>query len=183
LVLARRPAAIRRGSIDQPQWAPTTTAARIIYAGPRLSQTILTHSVSGASDTITITSGYTVQSQDVDATVEITGGTNATAGWYRIASVDTGANSWTLDRACTIGSSSNLTGTMTYTLIRDTGFGTVYSGLGFKGHATYTGTPRCHIGVHVKSVPEITELINSDKVLRVVRKMLGCGRADAPLLA
>ncbi len=148
--------------------------ARILYGGPKVDLASTTHSVTGASATITITSGYTVKSQDVDATVQITGGTNAVLSdndgdgaddpsWFRIASVDTGTNSWTLDRNCTIGSSTNLIGLMTYTLWRDPGYGNFYQGLAFKGHSTYLGTPRAHVGMHVVSEPEPSGGIGSGK--------------------
>jgi hypothetical protein len=132
-------------------------AAQIIYAGPRISLASVTHSVTGASATIRITSGYTVKTQDVGATVHITGGTNAEiddathGSWYVIESVNTVNNEWTLDRPCTSGSSSNLTGLMTYSLWKDRGFGNFYEGLHFKGNedAGVATTSRCHLGMHV----------------------------------
>jgi len=130
--------------------APTysTKCARLIYAGPKISLASLTHSL--ASATLTITAGYTVKSQDVGATVEITGGTGATAGFYTITSVSAGSpGSWTLDHAPG-GSGTDLTGTMTYSLVKDKGYGTLYRGLYFKGEAQLaTSEANCHVGVHV----------------------------------
>lgn len=65
----------------------------------------------GASATITIT-GYTVIAGDVGNVVKITGGTNFTAGYYEITSVNTGASTWTLDRTCTTGAGAAMTGRM-----------------------------------------------------------------------
>ena len=65
----------------------------------------------GTSATITIT-GYTVINGDVGNVVKITGGTNFTAGYYEIVSVNTGANTWTLDRNCTSGVGAAMTGRM-----------------------------------------------------------------------
>jgi hypothetical protein len=122
------------------------TSARLIYAGPKLDLSTTTHSLSGA--TITFTAGHTVISQDVGATVEITGGTGATTGFYVVESV--GANTWTLDRAPG-GSGTDLTGLMTYTLIRDPGFGTCYKGLALKGGPSSPGGTKCHVGLHIKT--------------------------------
>lgn len=63
--------------------------------------TLTTASVVNATTTkITVSAGdYTVLSSDVSNLVRIYGGT-ATAGTYLITAVDTGANTWTLDRSC-----------------------------------------------------------------------------------
>lgn len=65
----------------------------------------------GTSATITL-AGYTVINGDVGNVVKITGGTNFTTGYYEIVSVNTGANTWTLDRNCTSGAGSGMTGRM-----------------------------------------------------------------------
>jgi hypothetical protein len=65
----------------------------------------------GASSTVTL-AGYTVLAGDVNNTFKVTSGTNTTAGTYHISSVDTGANTWTLDRAITSGASSDMVGKM-----------------------------------------------------------------------
>lgn len=72
-----------------------------------------TIAASNGSSSATITiSGYTVSSADVDNHVKIASGTNFTAGTYRILSVNTGSNTWTLDRACTSGAGSAMVGRM-----------------------------------------------------------------------
>lgn len=65
----------------------------------------------GVSATITLT-GYTVIAGDVDNYVRIVAGTNFTAGLYRISSVSTGLNTWTLDRNCTSGIGAAMVGRM-----------------------------------------------------------------------
>ncbi len=155
--------------VDAPGTPFVGPNAMILYGGPRIFLQNLTHSAT--AETITITSGYTVKTQDVGATVHINGGTNAafdayhvinlypsearTEGWFTIVSVNTGANSWTLDRnVVSSGTSTNLTGLMTYTLWRDYGYANFYRGLAFMGNdeALFTST-RCHIGVHIPSNP------------------------------
>lgn len=67
--------------------------------------TLTAASVLGpAANQVTVSAGdYTTVAGDVGNILQITGGT-ATAGFYRIASVNTGTNVWTLDRnAGTIG--------------------------------------------------------------------------------
>lgn len=73
--------------------------------------TTITATTAGVGATITIT-GYTVASTDVANVLHITGGTNFTTGWYTIASVNTGAGTWTLDRNCTTGAGAAMTGKM-----------------------------------------------------------------------
>lgn len=121
-------------------------ATRLIYAGPRVDLAALRLAVRGG--TVAIAAGYTVKWQDIGATIEITGGTNAIPGWYTITAADPRARTWTLDRACAQGDTSKLTGLMTYSLLCDKGFGTNYSGLAFKGSAKYA-VSKCHVGVHV----------------------------------
>lgn len=128
-------------------------SARILYGGPRIDLSQATHSCTGAN--ITITSGYAPKSQDVGATVNIIGGSNFTpdsnhGSFYRITAVN--GNVWTVDRSVvSSGPVTNLTGSMTYSLWRDQGYGNLYQGLAFKGHEDYQATPRCHVGVHVLS--------------------------------
>ncbi|MGD9632175.1 MAG: hypothetical protein AB7G28_20750 [Pirellulales bacterium] len=102
--------------------------------------TSITGTTSGASATITV-SGATVQDEDFLHTVEITGGTNFTAGVYHILAVNEGSNTWTLDRACSTGNGSALTGTKKGTVWRDQGYGNIYNGLNISGTAGWTGTP------------------------------------------
>lgn len=71
----------------------------------------ITATTSGTSATITLT-GYTVASADQGNVVKIASGTNFTAGYYLISSVNTGANTWTLDRNCTSGAGSGMVGRM-----------------------------------------------------------------------
>lgn len=94
--------------------------------------TSVTASTSGASDTITIT-GHTVTSSDVGLTLRVTGGTNYTTGTYVVGSVSTSSNSWTLDRTCSTGNGSGLTGSAGGILFKDRCHGSVYDGLFFSG--------------------------------------------------
>lgn len=71
----------------------------------------ITATTSGVTTTILIT-GYTVVSGDVDNYLRIASGTNFTAGLYRIVSVNTGANTWTLDRNATTGVGAAMVGRM-----------------------------------------------------------------------
>lgn len=71
----------------------------------------VTASNGAAGATITLT-GHTVVAADNRNVLNITAGTNFTAGRYEIISVDTGANTWTLDRNCTTGAGSAMTGSM-----------------------------------------------------------------------
>lgn len=73
--------------------------------------TSVTATTVGASATITIT-GYTVAAGDVGNLLRIASGTNYTAGLYQITSVNTGANTWTLDRNVSTGNGSALVGRM-----------------------------------------------------------------------
>lgn len=55
--------------------------------------------IAASADTITVSlSDYTVTANDVGNILQITGGT-ATPGFYQILSVNTGLNTWTLDRS------------------------------------------------------------------------------------
>ena len=128
-------------------------ATEFIYAGPRVSLASCSLSVSGGSPTvITIASGYTVSSQDVGATVEILGGSgNQTNGTYVITAASPGAGTWTLDRACATGDVTSLQGLMTYSLVRNAGWGTEFDMIAFKGSGSgnYHDSSRAHVGVHV----------------------------------
>lgn len=73
--------------------------------------TSVTATTAGVGATITIT-GYTVVAGDVGNLLRIASGTNYTAGLYQIASVNTGANTWTLDRNCTTGAGAAMVGRM-----------------------------------------------------------------------
>jgi hypothetical protein len=136
-------------------WSQAST--RLIYAGPKISLATLRLSARGA--TIAISGGYRVKPQDIGATVNITGGTNAVPGWFTITTVNPRAGTWTLDRACATGDTTSLAGLMTYSLLRDNGFGTNYSGLAFKGSADYAGV-KCHVGIHI---PPATSHLNTGK--------------------
>lgn len=70
-----------------------------------------TATTAGISTIIALT-GVTVSAADIGNALNITGGTNFIAGWYFIQSVNTGANTWTLDRACTTGVGAAMTGNM-----------------------------------------------------------------------
>ncbi len=71
----------------------------------------ITAITGGTSDTITIT-GYTVITGDAGNVVNISGGTNFTVGYYLIIAVNTGANTWQLDRNCTSGVGAAMVGRM-----------------------------------------------------------------------
>jgi hypothetical protein len=94
-----------RGGTDRTQ----QNAAHVIFDGATITAT-----TTGASAIITI-SGYTVSSADLGNVVRITGGTNfitSNGGLYEITAVDTTNNRWTLDRNCTTGAGSGMTGRM-----------------------------------------------------------------------
>jgi hypothetical protein len=82
-------------------------SAHVVFDG-----SIIAATTSGTSATITINGGYTVASTDVCNVLHILGGTNFTAGLYVIISVNTGANTWTLDANVSSGSGSAMTGNM-----------------------------------------------------------------------
>ncbi len=73
--------------------------------------TIIAAHTAGITATIIIT-GYTVLTTDKDNLVQITGGINATTGFYQVSSVNTGANTWTLDRNCCTGAMTGMVGAM-----------------------------------------------------------------------
>lgn len=73
--------------------------------------TTITATTSGTSTTIAIT-GYTVAATDIANIVRIASGANFTAGYYVITAVDTGLNTWTLDRNCTSGAGTAMVGRM-----------------------------------------------------------------------
>jgi hypothetical protein len=73
--------------------------------------TTIAATTSGTSSTITIT-GYTVATTDVGNILNITGGTNFTVSRFQISSVNTGSNTWTLDRNVSSGAGSAMTGRM-----------------------------------------------------------------------
>lgn len=82
------------------------SAAHVAFNG-----TSITATTTGAATLITIT-GYTVLAGDVGNLLQITGGTNFLTGIYQITSVNTGANTWTLDRNVTSGVGAAMTGNM-----------------------------------------------------------------------
>lgn len=103
---------------------------------------------SGASATVTVV-GRTVLASDQYNSVEITGGTLATTGWYGITSVDTGANTWTLDRTVTSGASTNIQGYYCPAMIRNHGVGTHHEGLYFSSKRLTGDTPIGQVGYHI----------------------------------
>lgn len=76
--------------------------------------TIAAHA-AGATATIIVT-GYTVATTDVGNTVQITGGSAFLTGFYTITAASVGSVTWTLDRTCTSGAASGMTGNMGGTL-------------------------------------------------------------------
>jgi hypothetical protein len=106
-------------------------------------------STMGASAVVTIV-GRPVVPEDKFNSVQITGGTNFVPGWYTITEVSAGpANTWTLDRNCTKGGGSGMTGFYCPTLLRDHGAGTSIRGIGFLGRLVEANTIRGSIGYHV----------------------------------
>lgn len=81
-------------------------AAQVTFNGGAVDMT-----TGGAGATATIV-GHTVVAGDVNNTVKIASGTNITAGTYHIASVNTGANTWTFDRNFATGAASAVVGRM-----------------------------------------------------------------------
>jgi hypothetical protein len=81
-------------------------AAQVTFNGSTVTAT-----TTGVSATIVIT-GYTVLATDVCNTLRVSGGVLFTTGLYQIVSVNTGLNTWTLDRTATTGASSAMAGTM-----------------------------------------------------------------------
>ena len=71
----------------------------------------ITASTGGSSATITIT-GYTVATTDKCNVLQIASGTNFLPEFYAINSVNTGANTWTLDRNVSSGAGSAMVGRM-----------------------------------------------------------------------
>lgn len=107
--------------------------------------TITAHA-SGAGQTIIIT-GYTVATTDVGNSFRITGGTNFAASDFTIASVNTGANTWTVCAGCgnpTTGAATGMTGVMGGTCKTPPQFFSVDAQVGihayFKGSYTATTT-------------------------------------------
>lgn len=110
-------------------------------------------SISGSSTlsstTLTVT-GHTVTSRDLYNSFEITGGTNFVTGWYHINGVDTVANTWTLDRACTTGGNgSALTAIYIPEPIQYRSSGNVHEGLLFSGLNSYSNTYSGAVGTHI----------------------------------
>ncbi len=69
----------------------------------------VTASTNSTSATIYL-KGYSVSPLDVGKFLAVRGGTNFAIGIYLILSIDSGSNAWTLDRHCTIGAGSGMTG-------------------------------------------------------------------------
>ena len=71
-----------------------------------------TVTATGTTATLTLT-GYTVAATDVANCLQIASGTNFTAGFYFITSVNVGSNTWTLDRnPVSTGTGSAMVGRM-----------------------------------------------------------------------
>lgn len=99
------------GGYDAGISSPGTDYSQQDAAHVTFNGTSITATTAGVGATITIT-GYTVATTDVANVLHITGGTNFTTGWYFITSVNTGTGTWTLDRNCTSGAGSAMTGKM-----------------------------------------------------------------------
>lgn len=99
------------GGFDSTVTSPGTNYSDQDSSHVTFNGTTITATTSGISTTILIT-GYTVASGDVGNIVRIASGTNFTAGYYCIVSVNTGAGTWTLDRNCTSGIGAAMVGRM-----------------------------------------------------------------------
>lgn len=82
---------------------------------------------SGVSATLSITN-YTVNGNEVGNILQIRSGTNFTIGFYCIVSVNTGANTWTLDRNCCTAAASSMVGGMGGAFARINSLATAGSG-------------------------------------------------------
>lgn len=119
-------------------------SAQVVFNGSTVTAT-----TSGISTTILIT-GYTVLSTDVGNVLKVASGTNFVAQRYVIVSVNTGANTWTLDRNCTSGAGAAMVGKMggavatlseLFTMIADAGSTSAnVSGATIWVKGTYTAT-------------------------------------------
>ncbi len=89
-------------------------AAQVTFDGATI-----TAATAGTSTTITIT-GYTVATTDKCNGLQVTAGTNFTAGFYSIVSVNVGANTWTLDRNVSSGVGAAMVAKMGGALATDT---------------------------------------------------------------
>jgi len=65
-----------------------------------------------STTTTVIIHGYTVAASDIGNVLHITGGTNYTVGYYWITAVNTGTNTWTMDRGCETAGATGMTGFM-----------------------------------------------------------------------
>lgn len=99
------------GGFDSTVTSPGTNYSDQDSAQVTFNGSTVTAVTSGTSATITIT-GYTVAAADVGNICRIASGTNFTAGYYCITSVNVGANSWTFDRNCTSGVGAAMVGRM-----------------------------------------------------------------------
>src|SRR5579871_4394288 len=90
------------GGFDSSVTSPGTDYSQSTSPHVAFNGSSITATTSGSSATITL-SGYTVASTDNGNVLQILSGTNFTAGFYTITSVNTGSNTWTLDRTCTSG--------------------------------------------------------------------------------
>lgn len=104
-------AELNGGGYDASITSPGTNYADQDSAQVTFNGTTVTATTSGTSATILIT-GYTVAATDVANTLRLASGTNYTAGYYTIVSVDTGLGTWTLDRNCSSGAGAALVGRM-----------------------------------------------------------------------
>lgn len=110
---------------------------------------------SGAGATVIVT-GRTVDDRlDLDGSVYISGGTGVTAGWYGIASVNEGANTWTLDRNWCSGLVTNGTGYYMPDMIRDYAKGNVYQSLRFVGAGDDPVLKQGVVGLHFYGYPGV----------------------------
>jgi len=87
-----------------PSRRETKSAIGIIFDGLNISAT-----TEDASATLCL-NGYSVSESDKGKWLAIRGGRNFLPGSYQIVSLDSGANTWTLDRRCTVGAGDGMAG-------------------------------------------------------------------------
>lgn len=115
-------------------WAYTTPTIVTFNGGG------VTASTSGITNIITVT-GYTVTGAERGNLLNLTGGSNFTAGTYQVTNYNAGANTLTLDRNCCAAAASGMTGFL----------GGPKASLGGVGQAM--GNASCHIHLRYESSP------------------------------
>jgi hypothetical protein len=126
------------------QMSADQTYAKTTFAGTTNSRM----TSSGASNVMTFVGRTVVDRFDVDGSLRVTGGTNATAGYYGIVSVDVEDNTVTLDRNWCTGAVTNGAGYYCPDLIRDYSKANCYESLRFFGTGDDTKAAKGLVGYH-----------------------------------